>query len=66
MTGDTAVTPFHRPGSILEASMEIARDGARRMLMAASKAAAGGFVAMFSEHLLADGRQRTVRHGAGP
>lgn len=46
--------------------MEIARDGARRMLMAASKAAAGGFVAMFSEHLLADGRQRTVRHGAGP
>ncbi len=46
--------------------MEIARDGARRMLMAASKAAAGGFVAMFSEHLLADDRQRTVRHGAGP
>ena len=45
---------------------EIARDGARRMLMAALKAEADGFVARFSEDLLADGRQRIVRHGAGP
>jgi transposase-like protein len=36
------------------------------MLMAALKAEADGFVARFSEDLLADGRQRVVRHGAGP
>ena len=45
---------------------EIARDGARRMLMAALKAKADGFAAQFSEDLLADGRQRVVLHGAGP
>ena len=36
------------------------------MLMAALKAEADSFVAQFSEDLLADGRQRVVRHGAGP
>ena len=36
------------------------------MLMAALKAEADGFVAQFSEDRLADGRQRVVRHGAGP
>ncbi len=36
------------------------------MLMAAMKAEADGFVAAFSESLLPDGRQRIVRHGAGP
>ena len=34
--------------------------------MAALKAQACSFVARFSEDLLADGRQRVVRHGAGP
>jgi hypothetical protein len=66
MTDDTTVTPFRQPGSIIDPLTEIARDGARRMLMAALKAEADDFVAMFSEDLLADGRQRIVRHGAGP
>ena len=66
MTGDTTIIPFHQPGSIIDPLTEIARDGARRMLMAALKAEADGFVARFSEDLLADGRQRIVRHGAGP
>ncbi len=66
MTDDTTVTPFRQPGSIIDPLTEIARDGARRMLMAALKAEADDFVAMFSEDLLAGGRQRIVRHGAGP
>ena len=66
MTDDTTIIPFRQPGSIIDPLTEIARDGARRMLMAALKAEADGFVARFSEDLLADGRQRIVRHGAGP
>ena len=66
MTDDTTIIPFRQPGSIIDPLTEIARDGARRMLMAALKAEADSFVAQFSEDLLADGRQRLVRHGAGP
>lgn len=66
MTDDTTITPFRQPGSIIDPLTEIARDGARRMLIAALQAQADGFVATFSEDLLADGRQRIVRHGAGP
>jgi len=66
MTDDTTIIPFRQPGSIIGPLTEIARDGARRMLMAALKAEADSFVAQFSEDLLADGRQRVVRHGAGP
>ena len=66
MTDDTTIIPFRQPGSIIDPLTEIARDGARRMLMAALKAEADGFVARFSEDLLADGHQRIVRHGAGP
>ncbi len=36
------------------------------MLMAVLRAEAAGFVAQFGEALLPDGRQRVVRHGAGP
>ena len=36
------------------------------MLIAALKARASSFVARFSADLLADGRQRVVRHGSGP
>ncbi len=63
---DTTIIPFHQPGSILDPLTEIAREGARRMLMAALKAEAANFVAQFGEELLPDGRQRVVRHGAGP
>ena len=66
MTDDTTIIPFRQPGSIIDPLTEIARDGARRMLMAALKAEADGFVARFSEDQLSDGRQRVVRHGAGP
>ena len=66
MSDDTTIIAFRQPGSIIDPLTEIARDGARRMLMAALKAEADGFVARFSEDLLADGRQRIVRHGAGP
>lgn len=66
MTDDTAIIPFRQPGSVIDPLTEIARDGARRMLMAALKSEADGFVARFSEDLLDDGRQRIVRHGAGP
>jgi len=66
MTDDTTIIPFRQPGSLIDPLTEIARDGARRMLMAALKAEADSFVAQFSEDLLADGRQRMVRHGAGP
>ena len=45
MTDDTTIIPFRQPGSIIGPLTEIARDGARRMLMAALKAEADGFVA---------------------
>jgi transposase-like protein len=66
MTDDTTIIPFHQPGSIIDPLTEIAREAARRMLMAAVRAEADGFVAAFSESLLPDGPQRIVRHGAGP
>lgn len=66
MKEDTTITALHQPGSILDPLTEIAREGARQMLMAALKAEAAGFVAQFGDELLADGRQRVVRHGAGP
>ncbi|WP_157764687.1 IS256 family transposase [Rhodobacter sp. CZR27] len=66
MSEDTNIVPFHQPGSVLDPLTEIAREGARRMLMAALKAEADSFVAGFAEDLLLDGRRRVVRHGAGP
>lgn len=54
------------PGSVVDPLTEIAREGARQMLMAALKAESASFVAQFGEGLLSDGRQRVVRHGAGP
>jgi transposase-like protein len=66
MNDDTTIIPFHQPGSITDPLTEIAREGARRMLMVALKAEADGFVARFGDELLGDGRQRIVRHGVGP
>jgi putative transposase len=66
MNDDTTILPFHQPGSIIDPLTEIAREGARRMLMAALKAEADSFVVRFGDELLPDGRQRVVRHGAGP
>ena len=39
MTDDTTIIPFRQPGSVIDPLTEIARDGARRMLMAALKSA---------------------------
>jgi putative transposase len=66
MNDDTTIIPLAQPGSIIDPLTEIARDGARQMLMAALKAEAASFVAQFGEELLPDGRQRVVRHGTGP
>jgi len=66
MNNDTTITALHQPGSILDPLSEIALDGARQMLAAAIKAEAASFVALFSDDLLPDGRQRVVRHGTGP
>jgi transposase-like protein len=66
MKDDTTITLLHQPGTIFDPLTEIARVGARRMLMAALKAEAASFVAQLSEERLPDGRQRVVLHGAGP
>ena len=66
MNNDTTITALNHPGLILDRLSEIALDGARQMLAAAIKAEAASFVALFSDDLLPDGRQRVVRHGSGP
>lgn len=45
MKEDTTITPVHQPGSIVDPLTEIAREGARQMLMAALKAEATSFLA---------------------
>ena len=55
VTDDTTILRFPQPGSILDPLTELARDGARPMLMAALKAQADSFVARFSEDLPVDG-----------
>ena len=66
MPDATTIIRFRPPGLITDPLTEIARDRARRRLMAALKAETDGFGARFSEDLRADGCQRMVRHGAGP
>lgn len=66
MKDDSTITSLRQPGTIVDPLTEIAREGARQMLMAALKAEAASFVAQFAEERLPDGRQRVVRHGAGP
>ena len=66
MKDDSTMIPFQHAGLMTDPLTEIAREGARRMLAAALKAEADSFVAQFGAELLPDGRQRLVRHGAGP
>lgn len=66
MKDDSTITQLHQPGLIIDPLTEIARDGARQILAAALKAEAMSFVAQFTDERLPDGRQRLVRHGAGP
>ena len=66
MNDDTTIIPLHQLGSIIDPLTEVAREGARQMLMVVLKAEAASFVAQFSDELLPDGRQRVVRHGSGP
>jgi transposase-like protein len=62
MKGDTDTTALRQPDSVDDPLTEIAR----RMLAAALRAEADAFVAQHAEEVLPDGRQRGVRHGAGP
>lgn len=66
MNNDTDIIALRQPESVEDPLTEIARDGARWMLAAALRAEADAFVASHSEEVLADGRQRVVRHGYGP
>jgi putative transposase len=62
----TDIIALRQPESVDDPLTAIARDGARRMLAAALRAEADAFVSEYAEDLLADGRQRVVRHGYGP
>jgi len=66
VTNDTDIIALRQPESVDDPLTEIARDGARRMLVAALRAEADAFVAQYAEETLPDGRQRVVRHGYGP
>jgi len=66
MDGNITITALHQPGWTVDPLTEIAREGARQMLLAALKAEAASFIARFGKKLLSDGRQRVVRHGTGP
>jgi transposase-like protein len=66
MKEDTSIIPLRQPGSVEDPLTEIAREGARRMLVTALEAEIEAFLDGFAEERLADGRQRVVRHGHGP
>ena len=66
MKDDTSIILLRQPGSVEDPFTEIAREGARRMLVTALEAEIEAFLDGFAEERLADGRQRVVRHGHGP
>jgi putative transposase len=66
MKDDTSIIRLRQPGSVEDPLTEIAREGARRMLVTALEAEIEVFLEGFAEARLADGRQRVVRHGHGP
>ncbi len=55
-----------RQAGSVEPPHQLAREGARRMLVTALEAEIEAFLDGFAEERLADGRQRVVRHGHGP
>ena len=66
MKNETQILAFCQSETIVYPLTELAREGARRMLVEALKAEADAFVASFADDQLEDGRQRIVRHGFGP
>lgn len=66
MLRDSAVLRLRQPDAIDDPLSELAREGARRMLAQALIAEADGFVALWKDVKLPDGRDRVVRHGYGP
>jgi putative transposase len=66
MSRDTTVVRLRQPDAIDDPLTELAREGARRMLATALIAEADGFVALWKDLKLPDGRDRVVRHGHGP
>lgn len=53
MTNDTDIIALRQPESVDDPLTEIARDGTRRMLVAALRAEADAFVAHYAEETLA-------------
>ena len=47
LNDDTTIIPLHQLGSIIDALTEVARERARRVLVAALKVEAASFVALF-------------------
>jgi len=66
MKDDSTIISLRQSDAVLDPLTEIAREGAQRMLSAALKAEVDCFLEMFAHERLPDGRQRVVRHGAGP
>jgi len=66
MKDDSTIISLRQPDAVLDPLTEIAREGAQRMLSAELKAEVDCFLEMFAHERLPDGRQRVVRHGAGP
>jgi putative transposase len=64
MSRDTTVIAFRQPEAIDNPLSELAREGARRMLVLIAEADC--FVAMWKDLKWPDGRDRVVRHGYGP
>ena len=56
MSRDTTVIRFRQPDAIDDPLTELAREGARRMLATALIAEADGFVALWKDLKLPDGR----------
>ena len=61
MKEDNSIIRLRQPGSVEDPLTEIAREGARRMLVTALEAEIEAFLEGFVEERLADGRQRVVR-----
>jgi len=63
---ENRVVVLRQEGEIDDPLTEILRSGAKRLIAQAVEAEFGVFLAEHAEHVLADGRQRVVRHGHDP
>jgi putative transposase len=63
---ENRVVALRQEGEIDDPLTEILRSGAKRLITRAVEAEFDAFLAEHGEHVLADGRQRVVRHGHDP